>query len=149
MELRLCAVTLTPGAGISDYSLNDIVHHSQCNFSKSENNNDPFLRGTNGMRAKVHICELLKEKIKNRNLNVFIVTGESERKTLQAFPLCWKETENVGGFNNILARHNSFRSRFAWIWCPGKRSLLIVSSFLKNNRRCSLMPSKVQANFIK
>lgn len=54
------------------------------------------------------------------------------RMILQALPLCWKEIENVGGFNNILACHNNFRSRFAWIWCPGKRSLLIVSSFLKN-----------------
>lgn len=77
MELRLYLVTLTRAAGISEPSLNDIVHHLQCNFSETENNNDPFFRRTNGIIAKVQICELLKEKIKNHNLNLFIVTGES------------------------------------------------------------------------
>lgn len=62
MERALCAVTLTRGAGISVHSLNDIVHHLQCNFSESENNNDPFFWRTNGIIAKVQIYELLKEK---------------------------------------------------------------------------------------
>lgn len=75
MELRLYLVTLTRAAGISEPSLNDIVHHLQRNFSETENN-DPFFP-TNGIIAKVQICELLKEKIKNHNLNLFIVTGES------------------------------------------------------------------------